>query len=247
MQLRLHFARFIYKMITSVPGESKPYICWRPREARNHNLSSWSKSSIRERLKAGYFHFFVVFHKEWPECKSAVLPVTSRTATFTESGELSMADVLTWYEKDALLRLEQVMNCGPGPSCWKGGYRYPLDKFLSSGNVIRWIVIFPVDSAIRVQKQPGPERSDYKGFCCTQRAIRKVFAKRATARLVALFWPLVCLIRMSHLLFYVFLFLQPLFKEVFYLLTCAVACFSCSAVGVPTLEWRLLDLKSNYL
>ena len=105
------------------------------------------------------------------------------------------------YEKDALLRLEQVMNCGPGPSCWKGGYRYPLDKFLSSGNVIRWIVIFPVDSAIRVQKQPGPERSEYKGFCCTQRAIRKVFAKRATARLVALFWPLVCLIRMSHLPF----------------------------------------------
>ena len=83
----------------------------------------------------------------------------------------------------------------------KGGYRYPLDKFLSSGNVIRWIVIFPVDTAIRVQKQPGPERSEYKGFCCTQRAIRKVFAKRATARLVALFWPLVCLIRMSHLLF----------------------------------------------
>lgn len=75
------------------------------------------------------------------------------------------------YEKDALLRLEQVMNCGPGPSCWKGGYRYPLDKFLSSGNVIRWIVIFPVDSAIRVQKQPGPQRfllhseSNQESFC----------------------------------------------------------------------------------
>ena len=26
------------------------------------------------------------------------------------------------YEKDALLRLEQFMNCGPGPSCSKGGY-----------------------------------------------------------------------------------------------------------------------------
>ena len=99
MQLRLHFARFIYKMITSVPGESKPYICWRPREARNHNLSSWSKSSMRELLNAGYFHIFVAFHKEWHECKSAVLLVTSRTTTVTESEELSVADVLTWVRK----------------------------------------------------------------------------------------------------------------------------------------------------
>ena len=99
MQLRLHFARFIYKMITSVPGEWKPYVCGWPREARKHNFSSWSKSSMRELLNAGHFHIFVVFHKEWNDCKSAVLPVTSRTATVTESGELSMADVLTWVRK----------------------------------------------------------------------------------------------------------------------------------------------------
>ena len=59
------------------------------------------------------------------------------------------------YEKDALLRLEQVMNCGPGPSCLKCGYRYPLDKFLFSRYVIRWIVIFPVDSAIQGLKTTG--------------------------------------------------------------------------------------------
>ena len=115
------------------------------------------------------------------------------------------------YEKDALLTLKQVMNCGMGPSCSKGGYgsllgsspfmvsevsrsrknargaeerrtfpgprsrvsfrvllsrdfsglpqmesmltgygyRYPLDNSLSSGYVIRWIVIFPVHSAIQ--------------------------------------------------------------------------------------------------
>ena len=29
---------------------------------------------------------------------------------------------LRGYEKDALLTLEQVMNCGLGPSCSKGGY-----------------------------------------------------------------------------------------------------------------------------
>lgn len=100
MQLRLHFARFIYKMITSVRGESKPYICGRLREARHHNLSSWSKSNMRELLDGGYFHIFVVFHKEWHEWKSAGgLPITSRTAIVTESGELSMADVLTSVRK----------------------------------------------------------------------------------------------------------------------------------------------------
>ena len=35
------------------------------------------------------------------------------------------------------------------------GYRYPLDKFLSSGYVIRLIVIFPVDSAIQSSKTTG--------------------------------------------------------------------------------------------
>ena len=47
------------------------------------------------------------------------------------------------------------------------GYRYPLDNFLSSGYVIRWIVIFSVDSVSRVKKQPGPERIEYKGLCGT--------------------------------------------------------------------------------
>ena len=119
MQLRLHFARFIYKMITSVPGEWKPYVCGWPRKAHNHNLSSWSKSSMRELLNAGYFHIFVVFHKEWHECKSAVLPVTSRTATVTESGELSMADVLTWVRKRRTVKAWASHELWPGPELLK--------------------------------------------------------------------------------------------------------------------------------
>ena len=122
MQLRLHFARFIYKMITSVPGEWKPYVCGWPREARKHNFSSWSKSSMRELLNAGHFHIFVVFHKEWNDCKSAVLPVTSRTATVTESGELSMADVLTWVRKRRTVKTWASHELWPRPSCSKGGY-----------------------------------------------------------------------------------------------------------------------------
>ena len=123
MQLRLHFARFIYKMITSVPGESKPYICGRPRGARNHKLSSWSKSSMRERLNAEYFHIFVIFRKEWPECKSAVLPVPSRTATVTELGELSMADVLTWVRKRLTVKTWASHELWPRPEFFK---RWPL-------------------------------------------------------------------------------------------------------------------------
>ena len=39
------------------------------------------------------------------------------------------------------------------------GYRYPLDNFLSSGYVIRWIVIFPVDSAIHGSKTTGARKT----------------------------------------------------------------------------------------
>ena len=58
----------------------------------------------------------------------------------------------------SILFLNNLCNAtkSTGPSCSKGGYRYPLDKAqLVSLTIIRWIVIYPVDSAIQLLNNWG--------------------------------------------------------------------------------------------